>query len=198
MSRIKIILASQNKGKVDEVKNLFKGTDFEIFSLYDLGNNIDVEETGQTFYENALLKAKTIFEIYKSFVIADDSGLMIEQLNDRPGVFSARYAGENCTYDDNNQKVIAELKKLPLPHNAKFVSQAIFYDGMNIISAVGELPGRMIDIPRGTNGFGYDPIFVPDGFENTLAELSLEQKNKISHRANSFNLLRERLEEFYK
>lgn len=190
---MKVVFATQNKGKAQEVKNLFEGTDIEIVSLADLKNDIDVEETGTTFYENALLKAKTIYEIYKMPVISDDSGLEIKQLGGRPGVYSARYSGENCTYDDNNKKVTEELKSYRQPHRAKFVSQAIYYDGVEILSFIGELPGRMIDKPRGNFGFGYDPIFVPDGFAHTLAELTIEEKNMISHRAKSFELLRKEL-----
>lgn len=190
---MKVIFATQNKGKSQEVKNLFEGTSIQIVSLADLGNDIDVEETGTTLYENALIKAKTIYEIYKMPVISDDSGLEIELLNGRPGVYSARYAGENCSYDDNNKKVTEELKSFPHPHRAKFVSQALYYDGSEIIAFVGELPGRMIDKPRGNFGFGYDPIFIPDGFANTLAELTLEEKNVISHRAKSFEQLKSKL-----
>ncbi|MDP2037342.1 MAG: RdgB/HAM1 family non-canonical purine NTP pyrophosphatase [Ignavibacteria bacterium] len=190
---MKIVFATQNKGKAQEVKSLFEGTNIEIVSLADLGNDIDVEETGAKFYDNALLKAKAIYEIYKLPVISDDSGLEIKQLGGRPGVYSARYAGENCTYDDNNKKVTEELKSFRQPHRAKFVSQAIYYDGNEILSFIGELPGRMIDKPRGNFGFGYDPIFVPDGFAHTLAELTIEEKNMISHRAKSFELLRKEL-----
>ena len=188
---MRIIFATQNNGKAQEVKNLFASSNYEIVSLADLGNDIDIEETGETLYENALIKAKTIYDIYKIPVIADDSGLMIDQLNGRPGVFSARYAGETCTYDDNNKKVIEELKTFPSPHLAKFVSHALYYDGEKELSGVGELPGQMINTPRGTNGFGYDPIFVPDGYDTTLAQLSMEEKNKISHRAKAFNKLKE-------
>lgn len=190
---MKVIFATQNKGKSQEVKNLFEGTNIQIVTLADLGNDIDIEETGTTLYENALIKAKTIYEIYKMPVISDDSGLEIELLNGRPGVYSARYAGENCSFDDNNKKVTEELKSFPHPHRAKFVSQALYFDGSEIISFVGELPGRMIDKPRGNFGFGYDPIFIPDGFANTLAELSLEEKNVISHRAKSFEQLKSKL-----
>lgn len=190
---MKVIFATQNKGKSQEVKNLFEGTNIQIVSLADLGNDIDIEETGTTLYENALIKAKTIYEIYKMPVISDDSGLEIELLNGRPGVYSARYAGENCSFDDNNKKVTEELKSFPHPHRAKFVSQALYFDGSEIISFVGELPGRMIDKPRGNFGFGYDPIFIPDGFANTLAELTLEEKNVISHRAKSFEQLKSKL-----
>lgn len=190
---MKIIFATQNKGKAAEVKAIFAGSQIEIISLYDLGSKIDVEETGSTFRENAFLKAKTIYEIYKEPVVADDSGLEIEQLDGRPGVYSARYAGEPCTFEDNNLKVISELQDFPEPHRAKFISFAAYYDGKNKLETVGELPGRMIKEQRGTNGFGYDPIFIPDGFDLTISEMDFNTKNKISHRAKSFEKLRDDL-----
>lgn len=194
---MKIIFATQNHGKVEEVKAIFNGSQFEIISLYDLGNNMDVEETGATFSENAFLKAKAVFDYYKEPVLADDSGLMIEQLDGRPGVISARYSGENCTYEDNNLKVIKELSEFPEPHKAKFVSTAIFYDSTNTIEAVGKLHGIIIKEQRGTNGFGYDPVFIPEGYEKTIGELDFEEKNRISHRAKSFEKLKELLVQKY-
>lgn len=194
---MKIIFATQNHGKVEEVKAIFNGSQFEIISLYDLGNNMDVEETGATFSENAFLKAKAVFDYYKEPVLADDSGLMIEQLDGRPGVISARYSGENCTYEDNNLKVIKELSEFSEPHKAKFVSTAIFYDSANTIEAVGELHGIIIKEQRGTNGFGYDPVFIPEGYEKTIGELDFEEKNRISHRAKSFEKLKELLVQKY-
>ena len=195
---MKIIFASQNKGKMQELKAIFNNSHFEIYSLYDLGNDMEIEETGSTFYDNALIKAKAVYDYYKEPAFADDSGLMIEQLDGRPGVISARYAGEGCSFADNNLKVISELWDLPEPHKAKFVSTALFYDGQNIIEAVGELPGKIIMEQRGTEGFGYDPIFIPDGYEKTIAELSFEEKNSISHRAESFNKLKELLVDYSK
>jgi len=195
---LKIIFASQNLGKVKEVKAIFNNSIFEIISLYDLGNNIDIEETGSTFSENAWLKAKAVYDIYKEPTVADDSGLMIEQLNGKPGVISARYAGENCSFEDNNIKVIKELSEFPEPHKAKFVSTAVYYDGKNKIESIGELHGIIIKEERGTNGFGYDPIFIPDGYEQTIGELDLVLKNKISHRAKSFEGLNKiLLEKFF-
>jgi XTP/dITP diphosphohydrolase len=188
---MKIIFASQNKGKAKEVKALFENSHFELISLYDLGNNIDIEENGNSFSENAFIKAKAIYDIYKEPVMADDSGLAIEQLDGRPGIYAARYAGENCTYEDNNLKVIDELKEFPNPHKAKFISCAVYYDGKNELQAFGELPGIIINEQRGTGGFGYDPIFIPDGFNQTISELDFDVKNKISHRARSFNKLKE-------
>lgn len=190
---MKIIFATQNKGKAKEVKAIFAGSSIEIVSLYELGNNIDIEEHGTTFRENAFIKARAVYDIYKEPVVADDSGLEILQLSGRPGVYSARYAGEDCTYEENNLKVIDELKKFPEPHIAKFISYAVYYDGKNEIEAIGELPGSIINEFRGTNGFGYDPIFIPDGFEKTISELDFDFKNKISHRAKSFAILKNKL-----
>lgn len=189
----KLIFATANKGKIEEVKKLFENTGYEIVSLYDLNNPMEIEETGKTFLENSLIKAKTVYGIYKVPVIADDSGLEIEQLGGRPGVYSARYAFEGCTYDDNNNKVISELKNLPEPHKAAFVCCAVYYDGRNEIHEFGKVPGRMIMDRRGVKGFGFDPIFVPDGYEITLAEFKLEEKNKISHRSRAFRALKERI-----
>lgn len=192
---MKILFATGNKGKGIEVKNLFKNTGFEVFTLADIGDNSDIEETGETFEENAFIKAEYIYKKYNVPVIADDSGLLVEQLDGRPGVYSARYAGENCTYDDNNRKIISELQNSEEPHKAKFLCCALYYDGKNKVLADGELPGKIVKTPVGTNGFGYDPVFVPDGFNNTLAELSLEEKNKISHRALAFRKLKQILTE---
>ncbi|MBI5729658.1 MAG: RdgB/HAM1 family non-canonical purine NTP pyrophosphatase [Ignavibacteriales bacterium] len=190
---MKIIFATQNAGKAKEVKAIFADSSIEIISLYDLGNNIDIEEHGTTFRENAFIKARTVYDIYKVPVVADDSGLEISQLDGRPGVYSARYAGENCTYEDNNLRVIDELKEFPEPHRAKFISYAVYYDGKNEREAVGELHGYIIKEQRGTNGFGYDPIFIPDGYEKTISELDFDFKNTISHRARSFTVLKEKL-----
>lgn len=186
-----LIFATGNKGKLAEVQKIFMNSPYKIISLFDLGDVPDIEETGKTFEENAFIKAETIYNIYKKPVIADDSGLSVEQLNGEPGVYSARYAGENCTFDDNNRKLIKLLQNLVAPHKAKFVCSAIYYDGENKISAVGELHGEIIYEFRGTNGFGYDPIFLPNGFDRTLAELTMDEKNGISHRAEAFNKLKE-------
>ena len=189
----RIIFATGNKGKIREVKEIFEGSDFEIVSLSEVGEVFDIPEDGDTYEENALIKAKAVYSIYKSPVIADDSGLSVEQLQGRPGVYSARYAGENCTYDDNNRKILKELESYSQPHGAKFVSCAVYYDGGEPVYSIGELPGKIIHEFKGTNGFGYDPVFIPDGFDKTLAEMSLEEKNGLSHRAIAFRGLKTKL-----
>ncbi|MBN2572189.1 MAG: RdgB/HAM1 family non-canonical purine NTP pyrophosphatase [Ignavibacteriales bacterium] len=188
--KVKIIFASRNPGKVREVTALFKDTNFIIKSLLDFNNIPEIIEDGKTFEENALLKAKIVFEQFRCPVIADDSGLEVEQIKNEPGVYSARYAGGKCSYYDNNVKLLYELQFYDEPHFAKFVCYAIYYSGDKRIDAKGELIGRIINEFRGDNGFGYDPIFIPEGYGLTLAELTLLEKNKISHRAKAFNELK--------
>ncbi len=188
-----IIFATGNKGKAKEVKNLFEGTKFNIIAMFEIGDFSDIEENGNTYEENAFLKAKYIYDKYKVPVISDDSGLEVEQLGGRPGVFSARYAGEGCSYDDNNNKLLAELQFFDEPHPAKFVCCALFYDGSSKIAETGELAGRITHEKKGNFGFGYDPVFIPDGIDETMSELPIERKNKLSHRSKAFQKLKNSL-----
>ena len=180
-------------GKLKEIKNIFIGSEYEIISLKEMGFNEDIEETGETFEENAFIKADTIYAKYKLPVIADDSGLSVEQLDGQPGVYSARYAGENVTYEDNNIKLLNELKNFKAPHFAEFICCAVYVDENQRISVFGKLQGEIISEFRGKNGFGFDPIFKPIGSELALAEMSLDEKNKISHRFQAFSQLRQRI-----
>ena len=186
----KIIFASKNRGKIEEVKHILQNSEIELLSLLDFGDFPEIEETGTTFQENAVIKAETVFEKLSIPAIGDDSGLAVDQLSGRPGVYSARYAGENATDEENNNKLIEELKNYPEPHPAKFVCTAVYYDGRDYITSVGEIKGRILKEPRGKNGFGYDPYFLPDGYIITTAEMPLEEKNKISHRSKAFNELK--------
>lgn len=195
---MKIILATKNKGKLKEIQDIFKYTNFEIVSLLDFENNFEIIEYGNSFEENAKIKAKYVFDKLKLPAIADDSGLCCEQLNDAPGIYSARYSGENATDENNNKKLLNELSKFSKPHKAKFVCSAVFYDGKNFICTKGELAGQITDEPKGENGFGYDPLFIADGYNVTNGELSLEEKNKISHRAKAFLKLKQLLLNKYK
>jgi XTP/dITP diphosphohydrolase len=190
---LKVLFASKNKGKVREVKKILGEAGIEVLSLDDFENVPYVVEDKETFLDNSKKKAKEIYDKFHIPVIADDSGLAVDQLDNGPGVYSARYAGENATDRDNNEKLISELKRFPSPHRARFISVAVYYNGNDFISALGELHGKIILEPRGYNGFGYDPLFVPEGFQRTLAELSLEEKNRISHRATAFSKLRTKI-----
>jgi len=190
----KIIFATKNRGKAQEVKHIFKNLNVEIISLDDINESFEIEETGSTFEENALIKARIVFEKFKLPTIADDSGLVVEQLNGAPGIYSARYAGDDGNDTANNNKLLADLKKYPDPHKAKFVCSAVYYDGKNSYTSEGEIKGRIIDHERGTNGFGYDPLFVPENYEKTLAEFESEIKNKISHRYRAFIKLKKQIQ----
>jgi XTP/dITP diphosphohydrolase len=185
-----ILLATTNKGKLNDVKEILKEIDVEILSFLDFDDYPNVEETGLTFLENAELKAKAAFEKYRIPSFGDDSGLESFQLNGEPGIYSARYAGENSDDEQNNLKLINKLSQYPEPHPGRFVCAAIYYDGKEIKSAIGEIRGNIIKNPRGNNGFGYDPLFIPDGYDKTTAEMSHEEKNKISHRLNAFKELK--------
>ena len=188
-----ILLATTNKGKLHDVKEILKDLDVEILSFLDFDDYPNVEETGSTFLENAELKAKVAFEKYKIPSIGDDSGLESFQLYGEPGIYSARYAGENSDDEQNNLKLIKKLSELPEPHPGRFVCAAVYFDGNVFKSAIGEILGNIIKNPRGKNGFGYDPLFIPIGYDNTMAELSHEEKNKISHRLNAFKELKKYL-----
>ncbi len=188
-----IVIATANPGKLKEIVEIFKGLDLKILSLADFPDLPKIIEDGDSFEANARIKAQYIYKKFKIPAIGDDSGLEVEQLNGRPGLFSARYSGENASYSDNNKKLLEELEYLPEPHYAKFICTAVFFDGINEKCKTGEIKGRIIKSPRGENGFGYDPVFIPDGFNETFAELSIEVKNKISHRAKAFREMREYL-----
>jgi len=179
---MKIVLATNNPNKVREVKEILNGLGIEILTLKDLGIEIEIKEDQDTFEGNARKKAHTIFNLTKLPTIADDSGLMVDQLNGAPGVYSSRYAGEEHNYEKNNQKLLQELRDKPKPHRAKFICVINIKSETDDQLFVGEVEGEIVDFPRGTNGFGYDPLFKPDGFNVTYAELPSEIKNKISHR----------------
>jgi len=188
---MKIILATNNPHKVEEAKAIL-GNDIEIITPAELNINLNVEETGKTFLENAILKAKTAFEFAKIPAIADDSGLEVEVLNNRPGIYSSRYAGENATDKDNIKKLLEELKGIPFEkRKARFVCTTVFYTGNNEISfAEGIVEGFIAEKPEGNNGFGYDPVFYYPELKKTFAQLSSNEKNKISHRRKSLQALK--------
>lgn len=197
---MKVLLATNNQNKAREIRNIVAGKDIEIFTLSDLNLTSDPEETGQTFAENATIKAESALAEIKDkgfagyAVAADDSGLCVDALDGGPGVYSARYAevnGKPCTYKDNNKKLLKALKKIPVPERtAHFETVAVLIneDGTRT-EAVGQLFGTIGKHERGHNGFGYDPIFIPEGTAITLAELSAEEKDEISHRGQAFRKL---------
>jgi XTP/dITP diphosphohydrolase len=193
----KVILASRNKGKIKEIGDILGRYDMTVVSRDDAGLPIDeVEETGETFEENSYIKAKAILDVAGVPTVADDSGLMVDALGGAPGVYSARYAGEDCTYEDNNRKLLSALAGVPdEKRSARFVSviTMLWPDGRKIV-ARGECEGRILTETRGEGGFGYDPLFVPEGYDISFGEMSPEEKNKISHRAKALMKLESILE----
>ena len=186
----KLILASQNEGKIREVKNIFQNLDLELLSLNDFIEIPIIVEDGNSFEENAKIKATKVYNYFNINSVGDDSGLSVEQLNGGPGIYSARFAGENATDEENNKKLIDELKKFPEPHLAKYICAAAYYNGENFIISTGEIKGKIVLEPKGNFGFGYDPYFVPDGYEKRMAEIEPSEKNQISHRGIAFNKLK--------
>ncbi len=182
-----IILATHNIHKARELKTLIGDLDIKVLTLDDISDEIILKEDGDTFEANAFQKARTVYNKTKLISLADDSGLEVFYLNCRPGVFSARYAGIEATDEMNNEKLLEEMRGVaPRRRRAQFRSiLALVGAGMESVTE-GVCPGTLGEIPHGTNGFGYDPIFIPDGFIKTYAELTAEEKNLISHRARSF------------
>ncbi|MDH3322315.1 MAG: non-canonical purine NTP diphosphatase [Flavobacteriaceae bacterium] len=190
---MKLVFATNNKNKVKEIKALLQGH-FEILTLSDIGCTEEIEETESTIEGNAKLKADYITNNYGYDCFADDTGLEVNALNGAPGVYSARYAGENVTYEDNVQKMLFEMKGKS-DRKARFrTSVALNLKGHQYLFD-GVCKGVITHSKHGTDGFGYDPIFRPDGFEQTFAEMSLDQKGKISHRGLAMKKLIDFLQE---
>ncbi len=193
-----LVLATNNKNKIEEIKTLLKGLPLEILTLHDIPNVPPLVEDAMTFHENALSKARIVHRHSKLPALADDSGIEVFYLNMRPGVRSARYAGEKATDVQNYEKLLAEMRGVaPRRRRAQFRSVlALVGNGYEDL-AEGVCPGTLAEAPRGTNGFGYDPIFVPDGHGKTFGELDDRIKNEISHRARSLanigDILKQRL-----
>ncbi|PVE93600.1 XTP/dITP diphosphatase [Priestia megaterium] len=186
-----IIIATKNAGKVKDFETLFSPKGFKVKSLLDFSEIEDVEETGVTFADNATLKAEAISSALNKPVIADDSGLAIDALNGEPGVYSARYAGESKDDNANIEKVLQKLNDVPFEkRTARFhCALAIAVPGKRTEIVEGTCEGHILEEKRGENGFGYDPIFFVEKWRCSMAELSKEQKNQISHRANALKKL---------
>ncbi len=180
----KLILATNNHDKINEIKNILEDVDLEILSVSDFDDFPAIEETGKTLAENAILKARTIWNRYHLPCLADDTGLEVDYLDGAPGVYSSRFAGEGCSYNDNNKKLLSMLEGIPsAKRTARFKTVIAFADiGGEIHTVEGVLEGIIGTEPKGTFGFGYDPLFIVTGMDVALADLTPENKNKISHR----------------
>lgn len=180
---MKLVIATRNAHKLEEIKAIFDFKGLEVLSAFDFPEIPDVVEDGDTLEANAMKKAVEIAAATQCWAMADDSGLEVDALDGAPGVYSARYAGEPCSYKANNEKLLRELAGKD-DRSAQFRTVIALSDPEGHARTVeGDCPGVIIEELRGTNGFGYDPLFIPDGYSETFAELSSKVKNRISHRA---------------
>ncbi|MCC2928213.1 XTP/dITP diphosphatase [Bacillus sp. LBG-1-113] len=190
------IIATHNPGKVKEFKEILEPRGYEVKSLAEIGFAEEIEETGHTFEENAILKAEAVAKAVNKMVIADDSGLSVDNLGGRPGVYSARYAGEQKDDQANIDKVLSELKGIEKEQRtARFrCALAVSIPGEETKTVEGHVEGYIAEEPKGEYGFGYDPIFIVKDKDKTMAELTSDEKNKISHRADALKKLSKLLE----
>ncbi len=194
---MKIIFATTNNGKLKEVKSILGKYNIDVFSLKDIGLDIDIEENGKTFEENAIIKAKAVMEITNEIVMADDSGLEVDFINKEPGIYSARYLGSQANQQEKNKSIIDRLAKAKdNDRKARFVCSiaCVFPDGKTITTH-GVVEGLISYKEKGTNGFGYDPILYVPEYGMTMAELPPEIKNKISHRYKALQLMGDKINE---
>ena len=195
---MRIIAATQNAGKIKEIERIFGDLGVEVISQHQAGFDIDIEETGDSFEKNSLIKARSVSLLCDDIVMADDSGLCIDALDGRPGIYSARYAGENATDAEKIQKVLTEMQGIK-NRSAKFVTAVavILPDGTELVTT-GEVKGEILNEPEGENGFGYDPIFYCTELGKTFANADMEEKNSVSHRGRALKSMYEKLKDIIK
>ena len=190
--RLEVIVATRNKGKIREIRDALKGSDLRIYALSDFPDVPEIEEDGNSFAENALKKARFYSKVFGKLTIADDSGLEVDSLKGLPGIYSARYAGERASAQENNQKLLRELQGIPISKRGagfKCIIAVRSPDGREAI-AEGSCRGRIGFKEKGRKGFGYDPLFILPKERKTMAELSLEEKNRVSHRGRALRKIR--------
>ncbi len=192
---IEILFATSNAGKAKEVQAMFSDLDVDVKTLREEGIDIEIEENGQTFAENALIKAKAIAGMTDKIVLADDSGLVVDYLNGEPGIYSARYMGEDTSYDIKNARILERMEGVPDDQRtARFVcAMAAIMPGGEVICTEGIMEGLIGYEMKGTNGFGYDPIFYLPEYGMTSSEISPEKKNEISHRGKALRKMQDEL-----
>lgn len=188
-----LVIASNNKHKVVEIKDILRGRFDNIYSLNEVGISAQIEETGTTLLENALIKARTIKRLTPHAVLADDTGLCVDALNGAPGVFSARYAGEDCNDGNNRAKLLRALSNADSRKAHFETSMAIILPSGEEITAIGIHNGQIIDKEIGDNGFGYDSVFFSDEMHKTFAQLTLREKDQVSHRSRALHNLLQKL-----
>jgi len=195
----KVVLATQNPGKFKEIEKILSLKTVQLIDLKEIGFNEEIVEDGNTYAENARKKAETVYRYCNLPVIADDSGIEVAGLDGKPGVYSARFAGENADDEKNNTLLLKRLSEIPdSDRHAQFVCVALFYYGFNTyVYTRGTVQGVLISVPRGEHGFGYDPLFFLPEYDKTMAELDPYEKNGISHRAKAFQKLRPYIEKYF-
>ena len=194
----RIVFATGNAGKIKEIRMIMEDTGMEVVSMKDAGIRVDIEENGQSYEENALIKARAVAAFTKDIVMADDSGLEIDALNKEPGIYSARYLGEDTPYSIKNANLIERLDGVPdEKRTARFVCAiaAVLPDGRELTTRA-TIEGGIGYEEKGANGFGYDPIFYVPRFDKTTAELTEEEKNQVSHRGKALQLMKEELKKY--
>ncbi len=193
----RIIFATSNKDKMREIREILSDPDIEILSIPEAGVDVRIDEVGETFEENARIKAKAIWDVTGGIVLADDSGLVVDALGGEPGVYSARYLGYDTPYEIKNRDIIERLSSVPDDErSARFecVIAAVLPDG-RILTTTGTMEGMIAHEPSGSDGFGYDPILYLPEYQKTSAELAMEEKNRISHRGKALRAMRDLLKE---
>jgi XTP/dITP diphosphohydrolase len=195
----KLILATNNNYKISEMSAILADLNWDILSARDFADFPEIEETGETLAENAILKVCAVWERYHLPALADDTGLEVDYLKGVPGVYSARFAGPGCTYDDNNRKLLALLDGIDQSkRTARFRTVIALIDNNGAVQSVeGVLEGEIAEKPSGENGFGYDPIFMVRGTGRTLAEIPTVEKNKISHRSRALAKIKPIIEQAF-
>lgn len=195
-----LIFATGNEGKLKEIRRILEDLDVEVLSLKEAGIQVEIEENGSTFTENAIIKATEIMKLTGLLTLADDSGLEVDCLNKEPGIYSARYLGESTSYDIKNKAILDRMKETQgNERSARFVCAiaAVFPDG-TCLNTLETMEGQIANTIAGTGGFGYDPIFYLPEYECTAAELSIDEKNKISHRGKALSEMKEKLKNYIK
>lgn len=195
----RFIVATKNEGKLKEIRKVLEGMPFEVISMVQAGINDDIEENGKTFEENSYIKASYIARITGEIVMADDSGLEVDCIDGAPGIYSARFNGIGAKDIDNNNKLLTMMSNVPMEErSARFVSAicVVLPDGNNF-TVRGTCEGYIGFDPKGDKGFGYDPLFYLPEFKKTMAEMNLDEKNKVSHRGKALKLMIEELKKWF-
>lgn len=196
----KIVLASGNRHKLEEIQTMLKDFEFELVTMKDAGyGDDDIVEDGETFEANSMIKALAVHQRLGLSALADDSGLMVDALDGAPGVYSARFAGEPKSDEKNNNLLLEKLSGIPdEARTARFVTVlTLIMENGDVLTARGEVEGMIGHAPKGTNGFGYDPLFYVPHLQKTFAELTSDEKNALSHRGNALVVLKDKIGQYY-